>query len=395
MALAKMDSDCNPTLSLAHPETMDFLSHAWCDFAVQTLQPQTQDQSLVLHDSSIKIPDSEAKPPSVKANNSTKLDDGDNFLPPWKSNDVKSWIWMQQAMHPEVNYSSYFKRKWVSWKLAPFKQVPIKKWLKEMKQRRKEEQRLHKAEVHAAISVAGVAAALAALAAENSKHGERDESRAVASAAALVAAQCAKVAEAMGAKREQLSSVIGSAISGTTASEMVTLTAAAGTSIKGADTLKARSPCKNRLSGSSPVLPLEDGNEADFNFEKCREILAKGADLNIEMADEAGRYLLRSVAVILNNEGKVVLRMKKLNMLNAFTRQKESSVLDWHAELYKESEGRDTETGYLVVLSTNKGMVKLDMMSDYERYRTWSMTINHMLMLSTSFTKYELQFYKS
>lgn len=117
----------------------------------------------------------------------------------------------------------------VSWKLTPFKQVPIKKWLKEMKQRRKEEQRLHKAEVHAAISVAGVAAALAALAAENSKHGERDESRAVASAAALVAAQCAKVAEAMGAKREQLSSVIGSAISGTTASEMVTLTAAAAT----------------------------------------------------------------------------------------------------------------------------------------------------------------------
>lgn len=55
--------------------------------------------------------------------------------------------------------------------------------------------------------------------------------------------------------------------------------------IKGADTLKARSPCKNRLSGSSPVLPLEDGNETDFNFDKCREILAKGADLNIEMAD--------------------------------------------------------------------------------------------------------------
>lgn len=71
------------------------------------------------------------------------------------------------------------------------------------------------------------------------------------------------------------------------------------------------------------------------------------------------------------------------------------TVIDWHAELYKESEGGDTDTGYLVVLSTNKGMVKLDMMSDYERYRTWSMTINHMLMLSTTFTKYELQFYKN
>lgn len=114
------------------------------------------------------------------------------------------------------------------WKLAPFKNMSIKKWLKEIKQKRKEDQRLQKAEVHAAISVAGVAAALAAIAAENSKHATNKDS-AVASAAALVAAQCAKVAEAMGAKREQLSGVIGSAISGTSTGEIVTLTAAAAT----------------------------------------------------------------------------------------------------------------------------------------------------------------------
>ena len=61
-------------------------------------------------------------------------------IPPWKSNDMKvtkllvvwfhfikytkilnfflfffqSFIWMQQAMHPELNYSSYFRKKWVS-----------------------------------------------------------------------------------------------------------------------------------------------------------------------------------------------------------------------------------------------------------------------------------------
>lgn len=395
MALAKMDSDYKPTLSQAHPETMDFLSQSWCNFAVQALHPEMEDRSLVLRNSSIKIFENDVKPPSVKTNSSSKLDDGDKFLPPWKANDVKSWIWMQQAMHPEVNYSSYFKRKWMPWKLAPFKHISIKKWLNEIKQRRKEDQRLQKAEVHAAISVAGVAAALAAIAAENSQHSEKDGTKesAVASAAALVAAQCAKVAEAMGAKREQLSSVIGSAISGTRASEIVTLTAAAATSIRGADTLKARSAYKNRLNGSSPVLPLEDVNEVDFDFEKCRSILAKGADLSIETAD--GRSLLRSVAVILNNEGKVVLKMKKLNMLNTFARQKESTVLDWHAELYKDSEGGNTEAGYLIGLSTNKGMVKLDMMNDYERYRTWSMTINHMIMLSTTFTKYELEFYKS
>lgn len=68
-------------------------------------------------------------------------------------------------------------------------------------------------------------------------------------------------------------------------------------------------------------------------------------------------------------------------------------VLDWHAELYKDSEAGETETGYLIVLITDKGMTRLDMMSEYERYKTWSMTINHMLMLSATFTKYELQLY--
>lgn len=71
-------------------------------------------------------------------------------------------------------------------------------------------------------------------------------------------------------------------------------------------------------------------------------------------------------------------------------------VLDLHAELYKETQaGENDNTCYFIVLTTNKGMIKLDMIGDYQRYRTWSMTINHMLMLSSSFTKYELQFYKN
>lgn len=114
----------------------------------------------------------------------------------------------------------------------PFKNLSIRKWLKEIKARRKEEDRLQKAEVHAAVSVAGVAAALAAIAAENAKKEEYSvtaKEAAVASAAALVAVQCAKVAEAMGAKREQLNTVMGSAMSGTTASDVLTLTAAAKT----------------------------------------------------------------------------------------------------------------------------------------------------------------------
>ncbi|XP_022863124.1 VAN3-binding protein-like [Olea europaea var. sylvestris] len=390
-----MDPNCKPTLTQAHPETMDFLSQAWCNFAIQALQSDVQDRSIILQERSLMKFENDAKTPSMKMEGSVKMDGADKFVPPWKSHDVKSWIWMQQAMHPELNYNSYFRRKWMSWKIMPFKHSSIKKWLKEIKQKRKEEHRLQKAEIHAAVSVAGVAAALAALAAENSKLENTITAKdsAMASAAALVAAQCAKVAEAMGAKREQLSSVIGSAMNGTSASEILTLTAAAATSLKGASTLKARSGYKNKLNESAPVLPLEDNKESDFDFEKCKCILSKGTELNIETTD--GRYLFRSVAATLNSEAKVILKIRNPNVLNAFTRPKESIVLDLHTELYKDSEGGETETCYLLVLTTNKGMIKLDMVDDYQRYKTWSTTINHMLMLSTSFTGYELQFYKN
>lgn len=71
-------------------------------------------------------------------------------------------------------------------------------------------------------------------------------------------------------------------------------------------------------------------------------------------------------------------------------------ILDLHAELYRDSDAdQGNDTCYLLVLTTNLGTVKLDMADDYQRYQTWASTIKHMLMLSTSFTKYELQFYKN
>lgn len=116
-------------------------------------------------------------------------------------------------------------------KLFPFKDISVRKWLKEMKQNRKEEERLMKAEVHAAVSIASVAAALAAVAADSAKEKQTNASKdaAVASAAALVAAQCAQMAEDMGCNREQLNSAMGSAMSATGVSEILTLTAAAAT----------------------------------------------------------------------------------------------------------------------------------------------------------------------
>ncbi|KAK4775134.1 hypothetical protein SAY86_010069 [Trapa natans] len=402
-----MDSSLKAAPTHAHPETMDLLSRAWCNFALhQAYQPEVahDDRSIVLLDPPpVKRLGSEhSSPTHFMMEKSLKIDSTADFssLPTWKTNDVKSWIWMQQAMHPELNYKSCFRKKWVPWnKIAPFKIASIKKWLKEVKQRRKEEGRLQRAEVHAAISVAGVAAALAAIAAENtqSRHLATTKEAAVASAAALVAAQCAQVAEAMGAKREQLKSAINSAMSSTATGDILTLTAAASTSLRGAEILKARTGCTNKFNGEAPVLPIEDSgdrmdnvvhdnNSCRFDFDKCRSLLARGTSLTIETPD--GRYVVRSVSIAMNNDGKVILRTRKLNLLRS---KKESIVRDLHAELYKDSDvdgEHDNVAGtcYLIVLSTNSGTVKLDMSDDYKKYRTWATTINHMLALSSSTT---------
>ncbi|GMJ07196.1 FORKED-LIKE8 [Hibiscus trionum] len=214
---------------------------------------------------------------------------------------------------------------------------------------------------------------------------------AIASAAALVAAQCAKVAEAMGAKKEQLGSIIGSSMSGTSANDILTLTASANTSLSGAATLKARTGCKNRFNGSAPILPIEDTNDFPFEFEKCRSMLAKGAELGVETPD--GKYMVRSVSIVLDGESKVILKLRKLSLLKS---KKECIVLDLHAELYRDPEADEiTDTCYIIVLTTNLGTIKLDMVDDYQCYKTWATTINHMLLLSTSFTKYQLQFHKN
>ncbi|KAJ7955718.1 VAN3-binding protein [Quillaja saponaria] len=379
-----MDSNFSLTPSEAHPETMDFLSRAWCNFAVQALQPELQDQSVFLVDNPMKNLEGRTKAYPLKVEDNVKMDNADfKSLPQLKYNNVKSWISMQQAMHPELNYNSYCRRKWMPWKqMLPSKIVSIKKWLKEIKSRRKEEDRLRRAEVHAAMSMAGLAAALASIAAGNSKkESNMEKEAAVASAAALVAAQCAKVAEAMGAKKEQLSNILGSAMSGTTASDILTLTAAAATSLRGADTLKARTGLKNRLNGSALVLPIEDNNDLDFDFERGRSILKRGAQLYVETPE--GNSMLRLVSVILNSEAKVILEIRKLNILKS---KKESTVLTLHAELYNDSEAEDTKTCYLIVLTTSRGTFKLDMADNSQRYTTWATAINHMLMLSNSFT---------
>ncbi|WOK99430.1 hypothetical protein Cni_G08142 [Canna indica] len=152
----------------------------------------------------------------------------------------------------------------------------VGRWLKDRKEKKKEETRAQNAQLHAAISVAGVAAAVAAIAAATaaaSGSGKDDRAArtdmAVASAATLVAAQCVEAAESMGAEREHLASVVSSAVNVRTPGDIVTLTAAAATALRGAATLKARA--LKEVWNIAAVIPVEKGGTGNHHNHRHRK----------------------------------------------------------------------------------------------------------------------------
>ncbi|WOL08908.1 hypothetical protein Cni_G17661 [Canna indica] len=233
----------------------------------------------------------------------------------------------------------------------------VGRWLKDRRERKKEETRAQNAQLHAAISVAGVAAAVAAVAAAAaaaSGSGRDDRAAridmAVASAATLVAAQCVEAAEAMGAEREHLASIVGSAVNVRTPGDIVTLTAAAATALRGAATLKARA--LKDVWNIAAVIPVEKGTMGNHNNHRrnnqqkeldsngsgfsndfvteednflglcSQEFLAKGTELLKRTRKGALHWKL--VSVYINRMGQVMLKMKSRHIAGTITKKKKS-----------------------------------------------------------------------
>ncbi|CAN6352292.1 unnamed protein product [Urochloa humidicola] len=259
----------------------------------------------------------------------------------------------------------------------------VGRWLKDRREKRKEETRAHNAQVHAAVSVAAVAAAVAAVAAataaafSSSSGSGRDDrgartDMAVASAATLVAAQCVEAAEAMGAEREHLAAAVGSAVNVRNPGDVVTITAAAATALRGAATLKAR-VVKEVWNGAA-VIPVEKsamaggrggGHQQQFHKDNghqlkhqqqqrelessnsssscfsdepvlaeennflgicTQELLARGTELL--KRTRKGSLHWKVVSVYINRTGQVMLKMKSRHVGGTITKKKKSVVVD-------------------------------------------------------------------
>ncbi|KAL8537206.1 hypothetical protein ACS0TY_012400 [Phlomoides rotata] len=205
---------------------------------------------------------------------------------PRGSDDAKEIFLLHQALNPEFLSNQQLLRNGQIYRTI-VKRKTMGRWMKDQKERKKQEIRAHNAQLHAAVSVAGVAAAVAALAASSvtppqkssTKHKKTSKtSTSVASAAALVASHCIEIAEDMGADHDHILSVVNSAISARTNGDVMTLTAGAATALRGAATLKAR--LHREHGGATTALSEENfWNGKESNVSLALSFVAKGGEL--------------------------------------------------------------------------------------------------------------------
>ncbi|KAA8527641.1 hypothetical protein F0562_034964 [Nyssa sinensis] len=284
----------------------------------------------------------------------------------------------------------------------------VGRWLKDRREKKKEETRAQNAQLHAAVSVAGVAAAVAAIAAATaaSSGSGKDEQMAktdmaVASAAALVAAQCVEAAEAMGAEREHLASVVSSAVNVRSAGDIMTLTAAAATALRGAATLKARA--LKEVWNIAAVIPVDKGigvggnggsNESSNGSEELvpeenflgicsRELLARGCELL--KRTRKGDLHWKIVSVYINGMGQVMLKMKSRHVAGTITKKKKNVVLEVLKDMPAWPGRHLLEGGehrrYFGLKTIQRGVVEFECRNQRE-YDMWTQGVSRLLSIA-------------
>ncbi|KAL3359567.1 hypothetical protein AABB24_016224 [Solanum stoloniferum] len=282
----------------------------------------------------------------------------------------------------------------------------VGRWLKDRREKKKEELRAHNAQLHAAVSVAGVAAAVAAIAAATaaSSGSGKDEQMAktdmaVASAATLVAAQCVEAAEAMGAEREHLGSVVSSAVNVRSAGDIMTLTAAAATALRGAATLKARA--LKEVWNIAAVIPVDkgvgSGNGGGSNGSSSGELIPEENFLGIcsrELLARGGELLKRTrkgdlhwklVSVYINRTGQVMLKMKSRHVAGTITKKKKNLVLEVMKDI-PAWPGRHLLPGsdnfkYFALKTVVRGVVEFEC-RDQREYDLWTQGVSRLLSIA-------------
>ncbi|XP_015581766.2 VAN3-binding protein [Ricinus communis] len=190
--------------------------------------------------------------------------------------------------------------------------------------KKKDKARMENAHMHSAISVAGLAAALAAVAASgNSGDSGSKMGMALASATELLASHCIELAESAGADHDRVASVVRSAVDIHSPGDLMTLTAAAATALRGEAALRARLPKEARKNAA--ISPCDRGM-ADTSWGSAYssgEVEAQAPPCNGELMQHTRKGVLRwkLISVYINKKSEVIIKIKSKHVGGAFSKK--------------------------------------------------------------------------
>ncbi|XP_071729266.1 VAN3-binding protein-like [Rutidosis leptorrhynchoides] len=250
---------------------------------------------------------------------------------------------------------------------------------------KKDKIRAEKAHIHAAVCVAELAASLASIA--SAEAGRLEDSRmnsAVASATQILATHCAELAESAGADHNLLVSVVQSATDVQTPSDLVTLTAAAATALRGEAALKARFTKESKKNAS--VLPYDHRGMGDHIHSEMTTRCSEH-QCTEEMLQQIynGGLHWKQVSVYINHRSQVVIKIKSSHVGGAFFTKHKGVVYGVSSEL-KDSWAFCTETenedDTFFGVETAKGHLEFKCKSMMHKQK-WVDAIRHLLQITS------------
>ncbi|KAI9173454.1 hypothetical protein LWI28_001589 [Acer negundo] len=275
----------------------------------------------------------------------------------------------------------------------------IGKWFQHQKElsvtkvKKKDRARVENARMHSALSVAGLAAALAAVAvAGNSNESSSKMSVALASATELLASHCIDIAESAGVDHDRVASVVRSAVDIQTPGDLVTLTAAAATALRGEAALKARLPKEARKNAS--ISPYERSiAETHWPAAFHSQLEEQDPPCVGELLQQTRKGVLRwkFVSVYINKKSQVIVTIKSKHVGGAFSKKNKSivyGVCDETAAWPYKKEREISEEIYFG-LKTAQGLLEFKCKSQIHKQR-WVDGIQNLLRQVNSLETTEL-----